>query len=203
MISTIFQRHPRRNFLNFVRIGARNKNSDGNEESWVTKYRYLINRLSRDLSEQHKYVAAANSRNIERNSWVNYVASYRRNINKDPVNVVGNQEDIQKLRDAFDRVLASSDFINEDIIAPDFTEYFNCREFFFDMVLQKAEVELKEEISAYAMMTTTSDLRVPHEWYPVTRLRKRKIIYHGGPTNSGKVRLCVFEISVCVFAPSF
>ncbi|CAM9156307.1 unnamed protein product, partial [Sphacelaria rigidula] len=30
------------------------------------------------------------------------------------------------------------------------------------------------------------DLSDPHEWFPLARLRKRKIIYHGGPTNSGK-----------------
>jgi ATP-dependent RNA helicase SUPV3L1/SUV3 len=32
----------------------------------------------------------------------------------------------------------------------------------------------------------TTDLKKPHEWYPLTRIMKRKIIFHGGPTNSGK-----------------
>ena len=27
---------------------------------------------------------------------------------------------------------------------------------------------------------------MPHEWYPQARKMKRKIIYHHGPTNSGK-----------------
>lgn len=31
-----------------------------------------------------------------------------------------------------------------------------------------------------------TDLTKPHEWYPYARLDRRKIIYHGGPTNSGK-----------------
>ena len=30
------------------------------------------------------------------------------------------------------------------------------------------------------------DLRRPHEWYPMARALKRRIIYHAGPTNSGK-----------------
>ncbi|XP_012343051.2 ATP-dependent RNA helicase SUV3 homolog, mitochondrial [Apis florea] len=31
-----------------------------------------------------------------------------------------------------------------------------------------------------------SDLRNPSNWYPIARSRKRKIIFHVGPTNSGK-----------------
>jgi ATP-dependent RNA helicase SUPV3L1/SUV3 len=40
---------------------------------------------------------------------------------------------------------------------------------------------------AFKTLKSTSDLTVPHEWFPLTRLTKRKIIFHGGPTNSGKV----------------
>lgn len=31
-----------------------------------------------------------------------------------------------------------------------------------------------------------SDLGLPHNWYPVARSKLRKIIFHAGPTNSGK-----------------
>lgn len=31
-----------------------------------------------------------------------------------------------------------------------------------------------------------SDLRTPANWYPSARLITRKIIFHAGPTNSGK-----------------
>ncbi|KAF7991407.1 hypothetical protein HCN44_002969 [Aphidius gifuensis] len=31
-----------------------------------------------------------------------------------------------------------------------------------------------------------SDLRTPANWYPLARTKKRKIIFHAGPTNSGK-----------------
>ena len=30
------------------------------------------------------------------------------------------------------------------------------------------------------------DLRKPHLWYPMARALKRRLIYHMGPTNSGK-----------------
>jgi hypothetical protein len=32
----------------------------------------------------------------------------------------------------------------------------------------------------------TADLRKPHQWFPVARSLTRRIIYHSGPTNSGK-----------------
>ena len=30
------------------------------------------------------------------------------------------------------------------------------------------------------------DLRKPHLWYPVARSLQRRLVYHMGPTNSGK-----------------
>ena len=30
------------------------------------------------------------------------------------------------------------------------------------------------------------DLRKPHEWYPMARALQRRLVYHLGPTNSGK-----------------
>ncbi|CAM9807445.1 unnamed protein product, partial [Discosporangium mesarthrocarpum] len=38
----------------------------------------------------------------------------------------------------------------------------------------------KERLSASRVLANMSDLREPHLWYPLTRLSKRKIIYHGG-----------------------
>jgi ATP-dependent RNA helicase SUPV3L1/SUV3 len=38
----------------------------------------------------------------------------------------------------------------------------------------------------YQMLDNKTDLTKPHEWYPHARLNRRKVIYHGGPTNSGK-----------------
>ena len=35
-------------------------------------------------------------------------------------------------------------------------------------------------------LVKTADLTNPHLWYPMARAIKRRIIYHAGPTNSGK-----------------
>ena len=32
----------------------------------------------------------------------------------------------------------------------------------------------------------TVDMRQSHLWYPVARALERRIVYHAGPTNSGK-----------------
>jgi hypothetical protein len=52
-------------------------------------------------------------------------------------------------------------------------------------MLQRAETELRSEIASSRTLLSCSDLRLPHEWYAPARLMKRKIIFHGGPTNSG------------------
>jgi hypothetical protein len=53
-------------------------------------------------------------------------------------------------------------------------------------MFELAETELREEIASSLTLLTCSDLRLPHEWYAPARLMKRKIIFHGGPTNSGE-----------------
>lgn len=41
-------------------------------------------------------------------------------------------------------------------------------------------------LEQYQTLDAKTDLTRPHEWFPHARLDRRKIIYHGGPTNSGK-----------------
>jgi hypothetical protein len=41
-------------------------------------------------------------------------------------------------------------------------------------------------IQQFQTLDSKTDLTKPHEWYSYARLDRRKIIFHGGPTNSGK-----------------
>ncbi|KAL7545912.1 hypothetical protein ACHAWF_009266 [Thalassiosira exigua] len=52
--------------------------------------------------------------------------------------------------------------------------------------LAKFIVNRDEDFRRYRQMEMHTDLTSPHEWYPRARLDKRKIIFHAGPTNSGK-----------------
>ena len=46
--------------------------------------------------------------------------------------------------------------------------------------------EFALEVAAYRALVRSADLSVPHEWYPVARGLQRRLVYHAGPTNSGK-----------------
>lgn len=45
-----------------------------------------------------------------------------------------------------------------------------------------------EEINTFETLRDVADISMPDEWFPDARLMKRKIIYHMGPTNSGKTK---------------
>ncbi|MEW5304194.1 MAG: hypothetical protein WDW36_006823 [Sanguina aurantia] len=53
------------------------------------------------------------------------------------------------------------------------------------------------EILLYTQKSTSLDLREPHTWYPFARALKRKIIYHAGPTNSGKTYNALQALKSC------
>lgn len=42
------------------------------------------------------------------------------------------------------------------------------------------------DVIASRDLIEASDLRTPQNWYPEARRTSRKVIYHHGPTNSGK-----------------
>ena len=50
----------------------------------------------------------------------------------------------------------------------------------------KSEFDCSTNLCDISVHLAHQDLRKPHEWFPKARQIKRKIIYHYGPTNSGK-----------------
>lgn len=42
------------------------------------------------------------------------------------------------------------------------------------------------EIKAYRGLVESADMTKPHTWYPLARSLRRRVVYHAGPTNSGK-----------------
>ena len=54
------------------------------------------------------------------------------------------------------------------------------------LVARTAEMLFPEEVALARKMRSSADLRSPHEWYPEARKLKRKVVFHAGPTNSGK-----------------
>ncbi|EEF37981.1 DExH-box ATP-dependent RNA helicase DExH18, mitochondrial [Ricinus communis] len=58
--------------------------------------------------------------------------------------------------------------------------------FLFPIFVEYCIEEFPDEIKRFQGMLQSADLRKPHTWFPFARVMKRKIIYHCGPTNSGK-----------------
>lgn len=53
-------------------------------------------------------------------------------------------------------------------------------------IAQYLQQRYHDKLTKFNLFHQNTDLTKPHEWYMYTRLDKRKIIFHGGPTNSGK-----------------
>ncbi|KAE8021670.1 hypothetical protein FH972_007541 [Carpinus fangiana] len=58
--------------------------------------------------------------------------------------------------------------------------------FLFPIFVEYCLEEFPDEIKRFQGMIKSADLTKPHTWFPFARAMKRKIIYHCGPTNSGK-----------------
>lgn len=58
--------------------------------------------------------------------------------------------------------------------------------FLFPIFVEFCIEEFPNEIKQFRTMIQSADLTEPHTWFPFARAMKRKIIYHCGPTNSGK-----------------
>eukprot|EP00887_Chlorella_sp_A99_P002877 scaffold6.g2877.t1 len=60
------------------------------------------------------------------------------------------------------------------------------QEALFPYFAQFALDRYTKDIRAYREVVKTVDMRQPHQWFPVARSLERRVIYHAGPTNSGK-----------------
>lgn len=58
--------------------------------------------------------------------------------------------------------------------------------FLFPIFVEFCMDEFPDEIKRFREMVESADMTKPHTWFPFARAMKRKIVYHCGPTNSGK-----------------
>lgn len=152
----------------------------------------MINQCFLQIANNTEYTAKAKDVGIQRSSWLPYIASYRRNLIMDPTRVLDSSkynELCSKLDCVLDcypnGIISGVDSRGDKDIAVE-THTNAAIDFLFNITFASAEISFRDSIVSYKALCNISDLRVPHEWFPLARLRKRKIIYHGGPTNSGK-----------------
>lgn len=58
--------------------------------------------------------------------------------------------------------------------------------FLFPIFVEFCMEEFPDEIKRFRGMVESADMTKPDTWFPFARAMKRKIVYHCGPTNSGK-----------------
>lgn len=149
------------------------------DNKWLEKHLGSLNRIFREVIDDEDISATVVAKWIDRSSWINYVNSFRRRIIKEPI-------------EAFDGSQSEFDHFTQELhtfkTAAEPAEVTSrLKNYIVSLVLPKAEVDLHDIVKAHKTLESQTDLRIPHEWYPATRLMKRNFIYHGGPTNSGKV----------------
>ena len=155
---------------------------------WIAKYRLIINQLCRDFKDNPKYELEASKKMIDRDNWGSFISEFRRELILRPVEYIGDKVQFLNMAHAIDEILN----LKRNIVLVDnatgekmHQEVLQLEKFILSSVLKVAEVKLKEIIQAEAVLRATTDLRNPSEWYPHARLMKRKVFFHGGPTNSG------------------
>ena len=146
---------------------------------WLSKYRISLNDTLYDLAE--KNIEDAHAQFIDESNWKAYINKFRRDLVIDPGLVPITDDDFVTIRRIAERFsTATADEVREGLSASE-------RSSLFEIVAAQAVIALKDVIIVNKVLATATDMSVPHNWYPKTRLTKRKVIYHGGPTNSGKV----------------
>lgn len=154
------------------------------------RYRLFIRSLIKEVSDNPEIITQAKSKYIEEKMWKVHAFNFRRKLAKSP-DAVFQGAVLLKFLGMVDDLLNPGEQINLSARAhvASVEQMESNREELQALILSKmlsqAEVDLREEIASNFTLLRCSDLRLPHEWYPHARLMKRKIIFHGGPTNSG------------------
>lgn len=199
---TARERHVKRLLGAGVRVQPLSTDADSQKASqqtkddilrgWPGKYRFPINYLMRALDSDPDVIQKAKDKYIDEKAYKAYIGTFRRTIVKNPLIIMDSVDEVNSFCQMLDTVFGKYDpmdifsFSEDSDFDVDGPELIKCKDFMTEKFLKNAEADMKDEIKAQKTLEKCSDLRIPHEWYPQTRLMKRKIIYHGGPTNSGK-----------------
>lgn len=143
----------------------------------VLERRNAINAIFQQIESDPDYRSLAKERAIDSHNWTSYLNEQRRALIKDPSLVLTSQTHLNLLQDLIQEVQADERTVTVRKAA----------QFVADRLFEKAESDLRYLITVNKTLSSSDNLRKPHLWFPLARMMKRKIIYHGGPTNSGKV----------------
>lgn len=97
---------------------------------------------------------------------------------------------VQKVHEGLKRVQAEKEAFQPPLSKADYARANEAIVEVMDDVCKALAVHIQDRhshlLEQYQTLDAKTDLTKPQEWFPYARLDRRKIIYHGGPTNSGK-----------------
>ena len=107
--------------------------------------------------------------------WLKILAVLRRQVVVDP-------SVLYKTNTSFSDFIFAVETVKKEFVK---LKYKPLKDILFEGINIIAQKQFSVEIMLNKTLMSATDLRLPQYWYPQTRLKKRRFIYHGGPTNSG------------------
>lgn len=140
--------------------------------AWPTELVKRVHKRLRSLPRNYEVKELAVEAGLNPTEWAIAAASFRQSFLRQPG---------QYFRDQAELVAFAQDLVDDTKKHNSFVFY----PFFLDFCKQNNYLPVVDDPNAFSLQELT-DLRLPHELYPFATAMKRKIIYHEGPTNSGK-----------------
>ncbi|OQR94875.1 ATP-dependent RNA helicase SUPV3L1 [Thraustotheca clavata] len=138
---------------------------------WESGDRKYLERRLKSFGRNFEVKSMAQSAGVSAAEWASATAQFRRSLLSDPIQHFKSEEEMK----AFFEEVRNKNNSGPLIFYPLFLTFARINGFVN---------ELSSE--SIASLQELTDLRLPHTWFPKARAMRRKIIYHGGPTNSGK-----------------
>ncbi|ETO67780.1 hypothetical protein F444_15334 [Phytophthora nicotianae P1976] len=139
---------------------------------WPSDLAKRVHRRMRHFPRNYEAKELAVEAGMNQTEWAIAAASFRKSFLSEPSKYFEDQEELL----AFVRDLDDVKRHNSFIFYPYFVDYAKSNSY----------LPTDQDNDNVLSLQQLTDLRLPHEMYPYATAMKRKIIYHEGPTNSGK-----------------
>ncbi|KAF1314398.1 Atp-dependent RNA helicase supv3l1, partial [Globisporangium splendens] len=141
--------------------------------TWPSDIAKIVHKRMRSFPRNYEVKELAVEAGLNAAEWPVASSAFRKSFMKNPEKYFKDQAELLHFAKDLDtnKQKKSSSFI--------FYPYF------LDFARDASYIPVVDNDSMYTLQQLT-DLRLPHELYPLATAMKRKIIYHEGPTNSGK-----------------
>ncbi|EEY58821.1 ATP-dependent RNA helicase SUPV3L1, putative [Phytophthora infestans T30-4] len=139
---------------------------------WPSDLAKRVHRRMRSFPRNYEAKELVVEAGMNQAEWAIAAASFRKSFLSEPSKYFKNQQELL----AFGRDLDDVKRHNSFIFYPYFVDYAKANSY----------LPTDQDNDNVLSLQQLTDLRLPHEMYPFATAMKRKIIYHEGPTNSGK-----------------